>query len=240
MGTPRKSAAATSLPATPPSAPLGRWRRHLLHRIRLMTAVTFGVLVALLLPTHEFPRMATRVLLGWNAGALLYLVLAGLMMWRSGTSGMRRRAQIEDEGRWAVLVLVTLGTLAALGAIGWQLREVHDLPLAQKAGHVALAGLTVFTAWAFTQTIFALHYAHEFYFLRGQKCGDALQFPGTPDPGYADFLYFSCVIGTSAQTADVAFTHARVRRIGLLHCVLCFFFNTTVLALTINIAAGLM
>jgi uncharacterized membrane protein len=68
---------------------------------------------------------------------------------------------------------------------------------------------------------------------------DVLQFPGTADPTYGDFFYFAAVIGTSGQTADVAFTSSKLRRIGVLHCILAFFFNTTVLALTINIAAGL-
>jgi uncharacterized membrane protein len=59
-------------------------------------------------------------------------------------------------------------------------------------------------------------------------------------PDYWDFLYFSAVIGTSGQTADVSFTSKAMRRTGLVHCVLAYFYNTTVLALTINIAASLM
>ena len=66
-----------------------------------------------------------------------------------------------------------------------------------------------------------------------------LEFPGEREPHYGDFLYFACVIGTSAQTADVSFTSRSMRRTGLVHCVLAFFFNTTLLALSINIASGL-
>ncbi|MBP7395112.1 MAG: DUF1345 domain-containing protein, partial [Zoogloea sp.] len=67
-----------------------------------------------------------------------------------------------------------------------------------------------------------------------------LQFPGETDPDYGDFLYFAAVIGTSGQTADVSFASRPMRRIGLLHCVLAYAFNTTLLALTINIASGLL
>ena len=96
------------------------------------------------------------------------------------------------------------------------------------------------TSWAFTQVMFALHYAHDYYSaqVRGQDAG--LQFPGTDKPDYGDFLYFACIIGTSAQTADVSFSSSAMRRTGLLHCVLAFFFNTTLVALTINIASGLL
>ena len=61
----------------------------------------------------------------------------------------------------------------------------------------------------------------------------------TADPGYGDFFYFACIIGTSGQTADVAFQGSALRPVGPMHCVLAFAFNTTVLALTVNIAAGL-
>jgi uncharacterized membrane protein len=88
--------------------------------------------------------------------------------------------------------------------------------------------------------MFALHYAHDYYAseVRGEHGG--LQFPGGHAPDYADFLYFACIIGTSAQTADVSLTSRRMRRTGMVHCVLAFFFNTTLLALTINIASGLL
>jgi uncharacterized membrane protein len=85
----------------------------------------------------------------------------------------------------------------------------------------------------------ALHYAHDYYVcvFHGEPGG--LEFPGGHMPDYGDFLYFASVIGTSGQTADVSFTSRKMRRTGMIHCVLAFFFNTTVVALTINIASGL-
>jgi uncharacterized membrane protein len=85
-----------------------------------------------------------------------------------------------------------------------------------------------------------MHYAHDYYVADTHGRPAGLSFPQEPAPDYLDFLYFSCVIGTSGQTADVSFTSKAMRRIGLIHCVLAFFFNTTVLALTINIAASLL
>ena len=87
--------------------------------------------------------------------------------------------------------------------------------------------------------MFALHYAHDYYANLAQAPHGGLDFPGGQLPDYGDFLYFACVIGTSGQTADVSFTSRRMRRTGTVHCVLAFFFNTTLIALTINIASGL-
>jgi uncharacterized membrane protein len=98
----------------------------------------------------------------------------------------------------------------------------------------------VFTSWLFTQVLFALHYAHDFYMCRIRGAQDPLLFPGTHDPGYGDFFHFACVIGTASQTADIAFNGSALRPVGTLHCVLAFFFNATLLALSINLAAGLL
>jgi uncharacterized membrane protein len=91
-----------------------------------------------------------------------------------------------------------------------------------------------------TQVAFALHYAHEYY--RPDAGSDAergLIFPETDVPDYWDFLYFSTSIGASSQTSDTAIRSRDMRRLVTLHAVISFFFNTAVLALTVNIAASL-
>ena len=93
--------------------------------------------------------------------------------------------------------------------------------------------------WAFTQIMFALHYAHDYYVAHVNGKPTGIDFPADQAPDYGDFLYLAFIIGTSAQTADVSFNSKQMRRIALVHCVLAFIFNTFVLALTINIAASL-
>jgi uncharacterized membrane protein len=217
-----------------------RFVRLVRARPRLFVALAVAVAVGVLLPTWAARQNVTRLLIAWNAGAGLYVVLAAIMMIRSSSHHMRRRAQIQDDGQVVILALVVVATIASLAAIAGELVVVKDMHGFFKAIHVALAGVTVLTSWAFIQIMFALHYAHDYYMAvcHGQKAG--LQFPDDDEPDYGDFFYFSAVIGTSGQTADVAFNGAAMRGIGLLHCVLAFFFNTTVLALTINIAAGLL
>lgn len=216
--------------------------RLLRTRPRLWASVAFGLAVGLLAPhwpgAPALPDSA-RWLLGWNAGALLYLALAWHMVHGATADHVRERALAQHEGRLLVLTLGLLAAVAVLVAIASQLAAVRDLHGLARSRHVALAAVTVLSSWLFTQTLFALHYAHDFYAARVRGQPDLLQFPGTPEPDYGDFFYFACVIGTSGQTADVAFTASALRRIGTLHCMMAFFFNTTALALGINIAAGL-
>jgi uncharacterized membrane protein len=168
------------------------------------------------------------------------LVLTFKMMFWSSHEQMRGRALTQDEGAIVVLVLVVLAALFCIGAIVAELAVVKDLQGATRHAHIALAVMTIATSWAFTQTMFALHYAHDYYLTatRGEHGG--LDFPGGQAPDYGDFLYFACSIGTSGQTADVGLSSHKMRRTGTLHCVLAFFFNTTLVALTINIASGLL
>jgi uncharacterized membrane protein len=181
----------------------------------------------------------TRLLIAWNAGTVLYVILAAIMMIRSSTQKMRYRAQLQDDGQVAILVLVCLAAIASLAAMAGELAVSKELHGFLKGAHIALAGCTVVSSWAFIQMMFALHYAHDYYAAACHRRPVGLRFPGDDDPDYGDFFYFSAIIGTSGQTADVAFMTKPMRRIGSLHCVLAYFFNTTVLALLINIAASL-
>lgn len=218
------------------AVPTGWLWRVLRTRLRLWAAVAVGLLVALLLPGLA---PGTRVLVGWNTCVLLYLLLVAHMVWGADPARMLHNARAESEGRLLVLALAVLASAVVLLATGSQLAELKHLQGGEKTWRVVFAALTLMGSWLFTQTLFALHYAHDFYAARAAGRADVLQFPGTTHPDYGDFLYFACIIGTSAQTADVALSDSALRRIGLLHSVQAFFFNTIVLALCINLAAGL-
>jgi uncharacterized membrane protein len=208
-------------------------------RPRLFIAAAAAVAVGLLLPGALAAYAVTRCLIAWNTGTCLYLLLAALMMARSSSHQMRRRAQAQDVGDTAILILVALAAIASLAAIAGELAVVRDMHGWQRSAHVALTGVTVLSSWGFIQIIFALHYAHDYYAAKGRGHAAGLQFPDDENPDYGDFFYFAAVVGTSGQTADVAFTSKHLRRIGTLHCILAYLFNTIVLALLINIGASL-
>jgi uncharacterized membrane protein len=213
--------------------------RLVLARPRLLICVAIGVATALWLPESVSQQTNTRAIIGWNVGAFLYLVLIMRMMFWSTHERMQTRALQEDEGRIVVLSLVVIAALMCIVAILTELTLVKNQQGSLRYGHIVLVALTLASSWTFTHVMFALHYAHDYYAseIRGEHGG--LSFPGGHAPDYGDFLYFACVIGTSGQTADVSFLTRKMRRTGTLHCVLAFVFNTTLLALTINIASGL-
>lgn len=213
--------------------------RILMARPRLAFSMVVGISVGVCLSDAVVHQVITRAIIAWNVGAILYLVLALKMMFWSSHERMRARAIQQDEGSAVVLLLVVTAAFMCIGAIVAELAVVKGLEGVSRQAHIFLAALTIVTSWAFTQTMFALHYAHDYYVGSARGGHGGLDFPGGQLPDYGDFLYFACVIGTSGQTADVSFTSRAMRRTGTVHCVLAFFFNTTLVALTINIASGL-
>ena len=216
-----------------------RFLRQLRSRPRLYIATAIAIAVGMLLPESIARQPVTRWLIAWNVGAGLYVLLAAIMMIRSSSHHMRHRAQQQDDGQRTILALVVIATIASLAAIGGELAVVKDMHGFNKGAHIALAGVTVLSSWAFIQIMFALHYAHDFYAAACHGRPPGLQFPEEEHPDYGDFFYFASVIGTSGQTADVSFVTKPMRRIGSLHCILSYLFNTTVLALLINIGASM-
>ncbi len=221
-----------------PQHPIGKWWRQVRARPRLMLSLATGLLIYILLPaTLAAP---TRAVLTWDAGAGLYLALAWIMIGRATVDHMRWRARIEDDGAATVLFLTVTAALASLAAIVMELSGLKALPVARQGLHVALVAGTFAASWLLVHTAFALHYAHVYYVAPAGDGGGPLQFPRQEAPVYQDFLYFSLVVGMTSQTADVAIAATRMRRLAMVHGLVAFVFNTTLLALTINIAAGLL
>ena len=216
--------------------------RTLLHQIRVRPrlALSAGVVATALVLLPPSLSGPTRALVAWDTGTGLYLALAWAMMLRGSVEKMRWRARLQDDGAAVVLGLTVAAAVASLAAIVLELVGVKNYSPRAQTLHLALAGVTILCSWCFVHTAFALHYAHEFYADRGHEGHPGLEFPGARQPDYLDFLYFSFVIGTTSQTADVSISSRDLRRLALLHGVIAFFFNTTLLALTINIAAGLI
>lgn len=212
-----------------------RWRpfRYVVARLRLSVSfaifvVTGAALIALGL------RMATAILLGFDLAAVVYLLMLARLFNRSTPAQMRLQAKAQDTGRWGILwsaVVLSGVVLVALGT------ELH----AAKGGGLPALGvgaLSVVLSWLFLNIMFALHYAHGFYGDFGEK-HSGLEFPDTPKPDYWDFVYFAIVIGMTFQVSDVQIGSRYLRRVALLHSVIAFFFNVFIIAITVNIVAGM-
>ncbi len=205
-------------------------------RPRLLGAALVAVLVFAVLPSSWLVN--SRLLVAWDIGVLCYLALAWTMAARSSTDKMQERAAQEDEAAAVVLVLMLAASVASLAAIAVELSGIRDGQADHQAFHLAIAGLTILCSWFFVHTIYAIHYAHEYYGDDGERQG--LAFPHKDRPDYWDFLYFSFNLGAAAQTSDVVIVSKRMRRLALAHTILAFLFNTTILALAVNVGAGLL
>jgi uncharacterized membrane protein len=203
--------------------------------VRLLSAVVVGVVAYLGLGPWA-PPPPTRLLLAWDTGVVVYLVMATILIARFDLALARRRAAEQDDGGLALLVLTVTAAVASLGAIVVHLGSLP--PAAQRGPNFTLAVGTIALSWAFIQVIFALHYAHEYYD-EGDE-GGGLQFPGDDHPEYWDFLYFSVVIGMTFQVSDVQVTGKAMRRLVAAHGVLAFAFNVAILALVVNLGANLI
>jgi uncharacterized membrane protein len=200
-------------------------------RPRTFISIAIGIVAFLLLPPSL--RLVTRALLGWDIFVAAYLLLVYTMVVRSGLAHIKRNAVRQDDGRFLILMVTALGAFASIAAIVFELGATqHSVPA------LTLATLTIALSWAAVHTTFALHYAHEFY--RGAKPG-GLQFPSGDtheNADYWDFVYFSFVIGMTAQVSDVGITDKTIRRTATAHGIISFIYNTALVALMVNIAAS--
>jgi uncharacterized membrane protein len=212
-------------------------------RPQLLGSITLGVVAGTLSPGDW--HVVTRCLVGWNVGVWLYLALIGWMMWRADHAHLQRAARAHAEGAGTVLAIVVLATLMSLGAIAVELSAAKAGGTRYALPHVLFALATVAGSWLLLATLFTLDYASLYYHRagNGKGGGTGLTFPGAaPDfrPGYADFAYVSFTIAVALQTSDVSISAPLIRRVVLVQSVLSFAFNTLILALTVNIAAGLL
>ena len=216
------------------------WLRPVSSRPRLVIGIVVGLLVGFLAPGHL--KATTRGIVGWDAGAVSFLVLVFVAWNGAEIRHICRRAALQDEGRNAVLVLALGGVIAAIAAIVSELGPAKaDKGIAQ-AMQSTLGMGTVAISWLFLQTFLAQHYAHEYYATSRSEDGKAhggLDFPGDDDPGYWDFFHFAITIGATAQTADIQIKSKAMRMLVTWHALASYTFNTIVLALAISLLAGL-
>lgn len=199
----------------------------------VLFGLTFLLVTAAGLARLPDPRLA--LMLGFDVAALAFFISAYPLL-DDDTHHMRKTAQDNDANRALMLTLTVLIMLVILYSVFTLVRE-------KAAPHPLTTLLIVCTlvlAWLFANTVFALHYAHMYYLPGADVDGDrgGLQVPGTDDPTYWDFMYFSFTLGMTFQTADVTINSRHIRRVVLGHSMAAFAFNIGVLAFTINSLGG--
>jgi uncharacterized membrane protein len=195
--------------------------------------LSIGVVAVLLTPGN--PAWALRAMVGWDATALTLLCACWHILLRSDARTTELRAGDEDPGGFAVFVIAVSSSLFSLFASTMVLRMMRG----QTCGGfwVVLALVSVALSWFVVHTAYTLRYAHLYY--TGEANG-GLEFPGTSTPCDMDFAYYAFTIGMCFQVSDVQCTAADIRRTTLGHALLSFLFNTTIVALSLNVMFQLL
>ncbi len=220
-----------------PAAPLLPLRLARLH-IRLLLSTVLGLVVLAASFSLDW-RTPTRLLAGWDVGVFCYLAFTFSMMTFSTVDHIRRRAAMQDEGAFAMLLLSNAAAIASLMAIVAEL-AIADANASYGWYQFALGMGTILLSWLFMTTIFTLHYAHEFYGERRDARIGGLEFPGKEEPDYWDFFYFAMVLAMTSQVSDVSISSRVIRRVATIHGVMAFLFNLTILALTVSMISNLI
>jgi len=212
--------------------------RSIAIRPRLYYSALAGVAALVLLPT-SWPA-SLRGALAWDLSAAIYLALAFRVMLTCTGEVIRARAARQDDSRVVILIIILLAITVSFIAIAGVLTDAKAA--SYKLLHLGLAAATILLSWTVTQVAFTLHYAHEYYRPSGgsHTVAEGLDFRGDRTPDYWDFFYFATSFGAASQTSDVSILTKPLRRLATLHAIISFFFNTAVLALSINLAASMI
>jgi uncharacterized membrane protein len=200
-----------------------------------ITSVAFVITYFFLPP---FWQLSTRLIFSWDLAVLIWLIMIWWMIVNATPQKMRSQARRLDAKGWIILILVVASAFASLLAIVLMLQQNKEVSEATRTFHFALSLITIVISWLLIHSLFAIHYAHLYYQAINNR--EALEFPQEKQPDYGDFLYFAWGIGMTCQVSDVQITSRLLRRVALVHQVLTFFFNTIILALSINILASLI
>ena len=209
---------------------------------RLFIAFIISFLVFILTLGHlAFPVQAITI---WNVFAWTLTVLAWSRILLADARTSVQTAKLQDTARFAIFLFVVFASLASLASVAILIGGSKGLGRKAMTEHLLLAATTVVSSWCLIHTVFAMHYAHGYYSDEDEgpdfSSAGGLEFPNEKDPDFLDFAYFSFVIGMTCQVSDVQVSSQGMRRLALVHGLLSFVFNTVILALSINLASGLL
>jgi uncharacterized membrane protein len=191
------------------------------------------VLVAATVPARDWLGTFPLGIIGaFDVAALIFLALCWRLLTIKDPLTIERLAEQNDANRTVLLVTTGIVTAVLLIAVGAETVGRHTTTVDK----LLIIG-TLIVAWLFSNTVYALHYAHMAYVQPGTGCS-GFHFPGTPEPVYWDFVYFAFTCGMAFATSDVEVTDQRVRMVVTFHCLAAFAFNIGVLAFTVNLLAS--
>ena len=213
-------------------------------RVILARPVFWGVwllggVVAWIVPAPDVQPWLVKTILGWNAGAGVFLLGSAWQIFGQPRTSVRVLAVLQHDGRQLVLALALAAVLLCLGTVVAQLALARELPAPQRLAHTALAGLTLLSAWAVTQVVFALHYAQAYFYAQVQGSAAVLTWAEERLTDYRRFLALAVSLGTLGRSGRASLISPELRRLARLQRMLAVLFNLSLLVVVVNLAAGL-
>ena len=216
------------------------WLYMLSPVVKLLIGLAIAAVVFFAFPLKH-ADMLSRIMLSWDVFSLCLLLLYWLIFYTTSPTHIRKLAATEDTSRVVIFIVTLISASASMLAVILLLTTKHESPDV-KVLHliVAIAGMSL--SWSLVHTVFAVRYAHLYYAdhkTKPETHAGGLDFPDEPKPDFVDFAYFSFVLGMTFQVSDVSITSKKIRRMVLWHSLISFGYNAVIIALTINVIAGL-
>jgi len=202
-------------------------------RTRALTSVGAGLAVSA--AVWLFSPWQIAGLCGWDATAAMFALWVWTSIGRMDSAETADHATREDDSRAEADLLLLGASVASLVGVGFVLVKASRATSGARPLLIGVALLSVTLSWAVVHTVYTLRYAHQFY-----MSGGGIDFPGTTTPGYGDFAYMSLTIGMTCQVSDTDVSSHDIRMAVLRHSLLAYVFGFAVIALTINVVAGLL
>jgi uncharacterized membrane protein len=213
-------------------------RMHPLHRI--LISLSLSAIVFFMIRKSGLTPLTELIIL-WDVFSLSLVITSWIVFLTRSVFRIRELARREDGSLTFVFILILISSFASMFAV-LLLIISKDTSKTAELMYVPVAVAGMLLSWIMVHTTFCFHYAHMYYDdddNDSQKHAGGLDFPEEKKPDYLDFAYFSFVIGMTFQVSDVQITSRKIRRLALVHGLLSFGLNTFVVALTINLIAGL-
>jgi uncharacterized membrane protein len=209
---------------------------------RFIMACVFAIVAFVGL--HGTGTLGTQLVAAWDVFAFTIVILAWFVLSTKDPYEVRRNARIQDASQTFLFIVVVSAAMVSLFAVFILLGSSKNLSSGSFAAHVTLSVAAIVLSWTLVHTLFCLRYAHVYYInahkFDRDKIAGGLIFPGGDNPDYLDFAYFSFVVGMTCQVSDVQISSKTIRRLTIIHGLISFAFNTAILAMFVNIVAGLI
>jgi uncharacterized membrane protein len=202
---------------------------------KAVIAVGAGLAVALAVGFAASIPLSYDVTLGWDVAAATYAAVVWLTSWPLDADGTARNAVREDPTRPVADVLLLAAAVASIAAVAFAIADASTTSGSAKALRAAVGVGTIVCSWFLVHTVFTLKYARA-YFGSGEG---GIDFKTDKRPRWTDFAYLSFTVGMTFQVSDTDLQTGEFRRLALRHSLLSYLFGAVIIAVAINLVAGL-